>query len=182
MKRSTVPGLIVAAYGPFGRFKTNPALELANEIVQAVEVLPVSYHSVDQWLEGLAAREWSRLLVLGVHGSTRDVRLETQGRNFVGETPDIEGVVKGPGLIEGDGPSACRATLWRDKRFRAIEKRWIFGRNAGPYLCNYVLYRSLRLFPGKDIGFVHVASFDHVPKAEQLVALAQLFDLVEALK
>jgi pyrrolidone-carboxylate peptidase len=52
--------------------------------------------------------------------------------------------------------------------------------NAGDYLCNYLLYRALRKFPVKRIGFVHAPPFSVIALERQTSALRGVIEACSA--
>lgn len=170
----------LAAFGPFGRFESNPALEIGREVVPACEALEVSFGSVLAWLEGLESSDWQTLLVLGVSGGASGPTLELVGRNRVGPTPDVTGEVWGPGSIHPGGPPALSASLFGDEATLDPAAPWQVSTDAGDYLCNFVLFEALRRFPDRRIGFVHVAPLETAPLVWQAEVLDRLLGALQA--
>ena len=105
-RKVSVPGLKVAAFGPFGSFEVNPSLTLARRVFEDVEELEVAFAFVDAWLDRIRDEDWTALLVIGVDGKAEALRLETLGRNVVAALPDVRGEVRGPGKIDPLAPDA----------------------------------------------------------------------------
>lgn len=169
----SVPGLKVTAFGAFGVFASNPSLELARAVFADVEEIEVSYRAVDAWILDQRDTDWTALLALGVDAKASVPRIETLGRNVVGAAADVTGTVATASVIDPDGPRTVSATLWNPECFRDPEG-WTDGDDAGTYLCNYLLYRSLRAFPDRKTGFLHVPPFDTLSIEEQSETLVRL--------
>lgn len=162
--------LFVTGFGAFGQFDTNPTSILAPQLGHPHAVLPVTYEAAEQFLAGMRGDEFDALLMLGVSAKATSILLETTGRNRIGKTPDASGVVAGPMPINPLGAPQINATLWTEEHHRANET----SQDAGDYLCNYLLYRALELFPNHRVGFVHVPSFAVMEEQAQLETLRQL--------
>lgn len=166
--------VFVTGFGPFGEVTDNPSAFLAEHSGYPFKVMEVSYAAVDEELEKLAKENFDTLVMLGIAKDATELRLESLARNHVGETPDVRGVVAGPGAIDPDGPPQIHASLWtKDKGLRGRPTREM-SQDAGSYLCNYALYQALRKFPEKSVGFIHVPSFDMMDSDLQLAELAEI--------
>ncbi len=169
----------VTGFLPFGGFSVNPSALLAQNCGRPFELLEVSYDAVDQWLDRVerAGAPFDRLLMLGLRGGGTTFYLEQVARNEIGVTPDVRGVVRGPGFIDPGGPPTLPGTLLADTILSASH---FVSDNAGCYLCNYVYYRALRCFLAKRVGFVHVPPLEVVPLESQREQLSRLLDALEA--
>lgn len=162
--------LLITGFGPFHSHTENPSQALAESCGARYQVIEVSYQAVDEFVESLDPSGFDALLSLGLSDKARTLLMETVGRNFVGSTPDVRGVVAGPGAIDPTGPPAIAAALWHGV---SIEDDLVQpSTNAGSYLCNYLFYSALRRFPEKRIGFLHVPPFAVVPQERQAGLLA----------
>jgi pyroglutamyl-peptidase len=169
---------LVTGFREFGGFAANPSALLAASCGRPFELLEVSYHAVDEFLDRLArlTHSFDQLLMLGLRarGTTMDV--ETVARNWVGEVPDVRGAVRGPAPIEVGAPDTMPSTLFEGAPSLAPLSP---SDDAGCYLCNYLYYRALRLLPAKRVGFVHVPPTAVMPLDAQRHALALLLDAIE---
>ena len=165
------PTVLVTGFGPFGKTADNPSAALAAGCGAPHRVLEVSWDAVDEWLASGEPDKYDVLIHLGF-ALRRQLTPEIFGRNNIGKTPDVRGVAR-MGKIEADGPAVAGSTLWTPTLLAKLmpERRLKVSVNAGGYLCNYICYRSIRRFPGKRIGFLHVPSFEQVPEVEQLRVL-----------
>jgi pyroglutamyl-peptidase len=166
---------LVTGFGPFQGVEENPSEVLAEASERHFAILPVSFAVVDEFVNTLPAEEFDTWVMLGVAPGCDHIRLELYANNFVCDMPDNEGAVKGPGPVEEGLPDRLGATLWTDAAQLVEAPKVKLSTSPGSYLCNYILYRGLRAFPGKRIGFIHVSNFDLVPLEEQEQALADLY-------
>lgn len=164
----------MTGFGPFGDVTDNPSAFLAEHSGYPFKVMEVSYAAVDESLETLKNENFDTLVMLGVSSEATEIRLEAVARNHVGDTPDVKGVVAGPGPIDPDGPPQIHASLWtKDKGLRGRPTREM-SQDAGSYLCNYALFQALRKYPDKAVGFIHVPSFEMMDSDLQLAELAEI--------
>lgn len=170
---------LVTGFREFGGFAVNPSALLAASCGRPFELLEVSYAAVDDFLDRLEStgQPFDQLVMLGLRGDGTAIDCEQVARNQVGGTPDVRGVVRGPGPIEPGAPEQLRTTLFGPP---AIDALLSDSDDAGCYLCNYVYYRALRRFPGRRVGFVHVPPPHILPLDVQRARVARLLDAVEA--
>lgn len=149
--------VLVLGFGPFGVVVDNPARRLAlacGGVVGACRVvgmeMPVSYDRCER-LTLDAAKALGPVLVVGVGvARTRSsAELEAVGRNVADPTePDVDGVTlsahaDGPAELMAPGVHALAGVLGVG-----------VSTDAGAYVCNSWLYRSLRA--GLPAAFLHV--------------------------
>ena len=168
---------LVTGFLPFGGHQTNPSAILAASSGRPFEVLEVAFEAVDQFLSRLQAdaASFDRLVMLGLRGDGRTIDVERVARNHIGPTPDVRGVVRGPGAIEPSAPDTLRGTL-PDGLPTTMQS---FSDDAGCYLCNYIYHRTISIFPGKRVVFVHVPPFEAMPLEDQRRELAALLEAIE---
>ena len=167
---------LVTGFGPFGSFAANPSSQLAAECGRPFEILEVSYAAVDQFLSQLPAESFDLLAMLGVAGQSQRMRFETVARNWVGTTPDVRGVILGPGPIDPDAPS--QFSLSPSHTF-PLNEHWEASVDAGEYLCNYIALRARQRFPTQRLHFIHVPPFEALPPEIQLAELGRMLNLLE---
>lgn len=143
---------LITGFGPFQDIQSNPSAEIAQQLGLPYAILEVSFSAVDEFLRELDPGSFDRWLMIGVHGSAELPIYETRARNAIGPSPDVQGLILGPGSIDPSGPPALAHTLFAN--FEPENGGW--GVDAGAYLCNYLFYRGLRQFPEKKIGFLHI--------------------------
>ncbi len=168
----------MTGFGPFGRFKTNPASELAQASDCPREILKVTFDAVDEFVERAPFREYGALLMIGVNGKGKVPLLETVGRNRIGKIPDTSGSLQGPGPIEAMQPQQIAAPLWQRADLLTDDHPWQASTDAGDYLCNYLLYRTLQHHPGYPAGFLHIPPTEALPMDRQTAILKQLVALL----
>lgn len=171
--------LLLTAFGPFGNFGHNPSQLLLEYCGLEHTVLPVSYEAVQDYLSLITAGEFDALLMLGVHGSAELMHWESLAHNYAGTTPDVEGRIWDAKIVE-DGPETLPSTLnlfgFEDDHLRVSD-------HAGSYLCNFALYTGLIGLTHKQVGFLHIPSFDKVSQEKQgqvVKRLVQYFESVDA--
>ncbi len=166
--------LLVTGFGPFLGHGENPSGVLATGCGERFCVLEVSYLGVDSFLDALDPSGFDSWLALGLAAKASSMLFETVGANRIGDVADVLGEVHGPGVIDPTGPPLLAATLWHGVLFEGEEVKPSV--NAGDYLCNYLLYRALRRFPDKRIGFMHVPPFSVLSLERQTSALRDVID------
>lgn len=173
---STRSRTLITGFGPFGSFDANPSSLLAAECGRPFQILEVSYVAVDQFLSELSAESFDLLVMLGVAGQSQRMRFEMIARNWVGATPDVRGLVLGPGPIAPDAPP--QFALSPSLAIPASE-HWEASFDAGDYLCNYIYFRASQWFPAKQLHFIHVPPFEAVSPEIQLAELCRLLTWME---
>ena len=168
--------LLVTGFGPFLDHVDNPSALLARASGERFEVLEVSFSGVDAFLEGLAPHGFDSWLALGLAAKATGMLCETVGSNRIGPQPDVRGEVHGPGLIDPAGPPHFSSSLWHGSVFESEELA--MSTDAGGYLCNYLLYRALRRFPEKRIGFLHVPPFSAIDMDRQTALLRKVLESI----
>ncbi|MBS1707649.1 MAG: hypothetical protein JSS65_02885 [Armatimonadetes bacterium] len=164
--------VLTTGYGPFLSVTENPSGWLVERCGAPCVVLPVSFAAVDKFLAELDPDTFDALVMVGVHGRARKMRLESVARNVVGKTPDVEGQVLGPGKIDPTEPDRIRTSLWSGVRLADFT----VTDDAGDYLCNYIFYRASVALPEKKVGFVHVPPWDRMSQERQLAAIQRLLN------
>ena len=179
--------LLIAGFGRFPGAPTNPSATLARALAQrrrtafdgikrVAHVFPTSYAAVDRELPKLIANHRPAAVVLfGLAGRTRFVRIETQARNAMSVLfPDVTGVVPAATRIDALAPprrkgSAPFVRLLAAARTMRIDTR--LSHDAGRYLCNYAYWRAIEA-SANDRGpslvvFVHVPQVRSAPRARR---------------
>jgi pyroglutamyl-peptidase len=197
--------ILITGFGPFPGAPFNPTpplvarlLRLRRPALSDVELIGhifhVTYATVDRELPQLLAKHHPHaLLMFGLAGRTRFVRVETRARNAVTTRfPDADRTRARKGSIAGGedalmfGPHTAK--LLRAAAGSGIDVR--ASRDAGSYLCNYLSWRAIEA-ADKDHGpalaaFVHVPLIarDGAPQrkgATHRITLDQLVDAGEAI-
>lgn len=169
---------LVTGFGPFGSFATNPSSLLAAECGRPFQILEVNYAAVDRFLSELPAESFDLLVMLGVAGQSQRMRFELTARNCVGATPDVRGVILGPGPID---PAAPPQFSLSPSQAMLANEHWESSFDAGEYLCNYIYFRANQRFPAKRLHFIHVPPFEAIPPDIQLAELGRMLASLEQL-
>ncbi len=172
---------LVTGFSAFGSITDNPSAHLAEHYGGPFRVLEVSYAAVDRLIDELVDSDWDQVIFLGVAAQATTMRLELNGRNRVGITPDVAGVVAGPGVIDPSGPPKLDSDLWKSgfEELTAKEPSITFSTDAGDYLCNYTLYQARLRLPNIKTGFLHVPTADTCPLGEQMRLLHLILDVLD---
>ena len=197
--------ILVTGFGPFPGAPFNPTEPLVARLMRlrrpaladvelASHIFAVTYKAVDRDLPDLLAKHRPHaLLMFGLAGRTRHVRIETRARNAITTLwPDAAHtrVRKGSIMRESDalmfGPHTAK--LLRAAVVTGVDAR--ASRDAGSYLCNYLSWRAIEATRHDDgpllSAFVHVPLIprDASPRAkgaQHRVSLDQLTDAGEAM-
>jgi pyroglutamyl-peptidase len=165
--------VLITAFGPFPRAPFNPSALVAKALARRrrpalaglkreAYVFATAYACIDRELPRLFAQRPDVVLMFGLAGRTRELRIETQARNAMSRLlPDAGKYRPRHGTIEFGAPPARRglapfARLAAAVRSRAVPVR--VSRDAGTYLCNYAYWRALSAAPGGRplVLFVHM--------------------------
>jgi len=184
------PRLLVTGFGPFPGAPENPTEQLiralAHEPPQTfgaadfrAVVLPTDYRRSWQRLRRLYARLDPDIVVhFGLSDRADRIRVERIARRTIDPSiPDAADYTPRSGRAARAGPDALEATLPVDALVAALSVSGIGAASsddAGAYVCNATLYRSLAAAPAsRHVGFVHVPPAAVMP-ASQLFEAALL--------
>ncbi|MBS0536947.1 MAG: pyroglutamyl-peptidase I [Proteobacteria bacterium] len=167
-----MPTILITGFGPFPGAPYNPTIKLVRALARlrrpaladakiVAHIFTTSYAAVDRELPDLIARHKpDALLMFGLHGRARAIRIETRARNALALLPDASGKALRRGVIATGAPHA-RAMPMPARRLLAAARETrmpaVLSRDAGRYLCNYLCWRSAE-------SGVRLAAFIHVPK------------------
>jgi pyroglutamyl-peptidase len=164
--------LLLTGFGPFPGVPVNASGLLLARIARAARAAwpQLSTHTATlptEWRRGPARSESAirRLkpdvvLHFGVSARARGLVLERIGTSACLVLPDAVGALPAPAT--SSAPVRCRASLPFDAivaRLRALHLPVALSDDAGSYLCNAVLYRTLALPDGlrpRVAGFIHI--------------------------
>jgi pyroglutamyl-peptidase len=164
--------VLLTAFGPFPGAPFNPTAPLVKALTRRrrpalagvdirTHVFATEYAAVDRELPKLFAARPDIVVLFGLAGRTRHLRIETRARNAVSLLfPDARGRRPQHGaLVLGGTPSlrgrAPFVRLVGAARGHGVAVRP--SRDAGRYLCNYAYWRALERAPsGALVQFVHV--------------------------
>lgn len=165
--------VLITGFGPFPRAPFNPSGLIAQALARRrrpalaglkrnAHVFATEYACIDRELPRLLAQRPDVVLMFGLAGRARELRIETRARNAMAPLlPDAGKYRPQHNTIEFGAPAARRglapfAGLAAAIRSRGVRVR--VSRDAGTYLCNYTYWRALGAAPGGRplVLFVHV--------------------------
>jgi pyroglutamyl-peptidase len=165
--------VLITGFGPFPRAPFNPSALVARALarrrrpalaglVRQAHVFATEYGCIDRELPRLFAQGPDVVLMFGLAGRARELRIETRARNATSVLlPDAGKYRPQRGPIELGAPAARRgpapfARLAGAVRSRGMQVR--VSRDAGTYLCNYTYWRALGAAPANRplVLFVHI--------------------------
>jgi pyroglutamyl-peptidase len=162
------PRLLVTGFGPFPGTPRNPSAAIAQRVAASprwrrlnVEtrcvILPTTYGTIGEHLDPAFAEAPDAVLMIGVAGRARRVRIERRAVNRASLLlPDAAGR-RPTGLTLSDG-AAARIGRAAPLRVRALLRRHRvrcgISQDAGRYLCNAAYYRALAA--PVPVLFIHI--------------------------
>ncbi len=169
------PTVLLTGFGPFPSVGANATSVLVPRIADAARrghpgiafvahVLPTEWEASLGLIEDLI---WQHKPVIALHfgvsSRATGFEIETRGRNHCSLSEDAAGrLPRGPCLTPG-GPEFLSATWPAAQIVARLRRRGLpakLSRDAGGYLCNALLYRSLEtarnMGVGMRSGFVHL--------------------------
>jgi len=169
--------VLLTGFGPFPGAPSNPSQALLAALVRrrrpafdTIErrshVFPTVYAAVDRELPQLVAMKPDIVLMFGLAGRARTVRIETRARNAISVLfPDAAGRSPRQGVIAR--MQASSVTTRAPSRIllgavRASRVPATLSRDAGRYLCNYAYWRALEHFAAR--GRPILVQFVHIPR------------------
>ena len=170
--RSTI---LLTGFGPFPGVPVNVSGPLTEAIARraatrfrskriVTAVLPTEWQTAPRRLAEFYRKETPALVLhFGVSERARDLVIETRALNRRGPTPDAAAARPKSSCIIAGGPDHLDVGLPVESivdRLRAMGIPASRSDDAGSYLCNTVLYHSLRLAAAMAVpaavGFVHI--------------------------
>lgn len=165
--------ILITGFGPFPGAPHNPTQALATRLATAKRpnlrlighVFATRYDAVDRELPALVERHCpDALLMFGLHGRARTLRVETLARNAIGRRADAGGAVPATRRIDSAGKKHARMAAPAPRLVHAARRanvEAVLSRDAGTYLCNYLCWRATALVDGETGP--RLAAFIHVP-------------------
>lgn len=167
--------ILVTGFGPFPGAPFNPTTPLVKRLARLrrpaladVRVVPhlftTSYAAVERELPALiAAHRPDALLMFGLAGRTRAIRIETRARNALALMPDVAGAAPRGRAIAPGAPHQTMPAPARHLHSAAAAARVpvTVSRDAGHYLCNYLCWQAA--LAARRPGGPQLAAFIHVP-------------------
>jgi pyroglutamyl-peptidase len=162
--------ILITGFGPFPGAPFNPTEPLVMELARrrhpaaarVAHVFRVTYEAVDRDLPELLARvRPDALLMFGLAGRSRHVRIETRAHNAITRTvPDAGGRLPVTATIAAHGPDALPLRVPTQKLVMAARAAGVpaaASRDAGRYLCNYLSWHAAEIADGPRLtAFIHV--------------------------
>jgi pyroglutamyl-peptidase len=163
--------ILITGFGPFPGAPFNPTeplvMELARrrhpaDVQRVAHVFRVSYEAVDRELPPVLAREKpDALIMFGLAGRTKHIRVETRARNAITRTvPDAGGKLPATATIVPEGPDALGLRAPTQKLVMAARATGVPAapsHDAGRYLCNYLCWRAAEAADApRLVAFIHV--------------------------
>lgn len=172
---AVAPRVLVTGFGPFPGAPENltdslvralaayPAHDLGASLLRTV-VLPVDYRRSWPVLRRLNALFAPDIVVhFGLSRRAEGIVVERRGcRRVRADRPDVAGFAPPSGLARRSGPDTLPASLPSELIVDVLREAGFpaeLSDDAGGYLCDATLYRSLYAAlaaPGRLVGFVHV--------------------------
>lgn len=169
--------LLVTGFGPFPGMPANPSGVLARRLggmprLKAltggrlrVRVLTTAYAAIPEELEPALAEGPAAILMFGVSGRAKRVRVEARARNRASRLyPDASGRIARGLALDPNGPAERRApaaaTALAALRRNGVPA--IPSQDAGRYLCNAAYYRALA--GEMPVLFLHIPPVPRKPK------------------
>jgi pyroglutamyl-peptidase len=173
--------ILITGFGPFPGAPFNPTEPLVRELLRqrhppsarrVGHIFHVSYDTVDRELPQLIARERPDALVMfGLAGRTRHVRIETLARNALTQRlPDAGGHLPAVTTILPHAPASLPLRVPALRLLAAVRSTRVpaqLSRDAGSYLCNYLCWRAAEA--ARD-GGPRLVAFVHVPLVPRTTA------------
>jgi pyroglutamyl-peptidase len=168
--------ILITGFGPFPGAPYNPTATLVTRLSRqrrsnlklVGHVFPADYNAVDRDLPRLLARHRpDALLMFGLHGRAKTVRIETMARNAIGRHRDAGGRYSRTRAIE-PGATHLKMASPAGRLVRAAKRagvRATLSRDAGSYLCNYLCWRATSATTAR----LRFAAFIHVPPVARKV-------------
>lgn len=169
------PIVLITGFGPFPTVSANATSILVPQIAEsarraipgvaiAAHILPTEWDASLAMLGALTRRlKPTVALHFGVSGRATGFEIETRGRNRCSLSADAAGRLPNDVRLSADGPEFLPATLPAAHIVSRLRRRGLpaqISRDAGGYLCNALLYRSLEIArsadPSTRTGFIHL--------------------------
>ncbi len=168
--------VLITGFGPFPSVPANATMILLPRIAEAARralpgvsiatcILPTEWDASQVLLDRLV-RDHKPTVALhfGVSGRATGFEIETRARNRCSQSEDAAGCMPSNEYLSPSGPEYLPATLPAMHivdRLRRLGLPALVSRDAGGYLCNALLYRSLQI--ARDTGWPQRSGFVHLP-------------------
>ena len=171
------PIVLLTGFGPFPRVPANATSLLVPRLAEAAarafpgvrivaEILPTEWIAGPERALALYTAHDPRLAIhFGVSPRATGFAIETRGRNCCAPSPDAAGALPAAACCSPDGPSFLPTGLPATLIVERLRRRGIpahLSRDAGSYLCNALMYRTLEL--ARRNGSPACTGFVHLPE------------------
>lgn len=195
MKR---PHILVTGFGPFPGVRKNPSGQLARALARSPRVrrvarvsalvIPTTYAEIAKLPRQVARKKPAAVLMFGLAGRARILRIETRGRNRAdSKYPDAARkrarrvlVPGAPKILKVTAPAAA---LLKAARATSIKVR--LSSDAGGYVCNAAIFHMLNATQRKNaplVAFVHIPwPLEHAPGNKNRPSFAAIRRAAEAM-
>ena len=167
--------VLITGFGPFPGAPFNPTAPLVKRLARLrrpalaevriiPHLFPTSYAAVERELPALIAEyKPDALLMFGLAGRARTLRIETRARNALALMPDVSGAAPRGRSIASGLPAQVLPAPARHLHTAAKSARVpvVLSRDAGHYLCNYLCWQAARA--ARPPRGPRLAAFIHVP-------------------
>jgi pyroglutamyl-peptidase len=172
--------VLITGFGPFPGAAFNPTEPLAIDLARrrhpafanvrrVAHVFHVSYEAIDRELPLLLARERPDALVMfGLSGRTKQLRVETRARNARSRmVSDAGGHMPGASTIVAGALATLPLRTPAMRLLHAARQAGVpaaLSHDAGRYLCNYLCWRAAE---AACTGMPRLLAFIHVPSVRR---------------
>ena len=168
--------ILLTGFGPFPGVDENASERFVPKLAHlaarrfsahrvVARILPTEWERGPARLATLYQRERPKLVLhFGVSANASSYVVETRARNTCAQREDATGALPSDTVLERNGPETRDVALPAADivaRLAALRIPATTSDDAGSYLCNAVLYRSLELAEEQDIDGV---GFFHIPR------------------
>jgi pyroglutamyl-peptidase len=176
--RNDRPSILITGFGPFPGHPCNASSVLAERLAAAAaprlprytiraETLPTEWQAGPGRLAQLIGSfEPAIALHFGISRRAKGFVVETRARNIAARSPDAIGALPAEACISKQDPAVLASTWPASRivaRLRRIGLPAVLSHDAGSYLCNAVLYRSLAEARSMGPAALTRRGFVHIP-------------------
>ncbi|WP_072396631.1 pyroglutamyl-peptidase I [Hyphomicrobium sp. CS1GBMeth3] len=167
--------ILLTGFGPFPGVAENASERLVPKLAHLAarrfsahrvvsRILPTEWERAPARLQDLYERERPKLVLhFGVSAGANSYVIETLARNTRKSAQDASGALPRDDVVVKGGPEELSARMPATQiveRLHAINVPAVLSRDAGSYLCNAILYRSLifaeQITEPEAVGFLHI--------------------------
>jgi pyroglutamyl-peptidase len=166
------PRILVTGFGPFPGVARNPSGELAQALARSSRakraarisalIIPTVYAEIARLPRRAARKKPDAILMFGLAGRARKLRVETRGRNRASTKHPDAARKKARRVLVPGAPKILKINAPVTALLKAARGTGIAARlsnDAGGYVCNAAIFRMLNAMHGQNaplIAFVHI--------------------------